>query len=392
MSSDVRLAWVCPHRTLEEVVALQADRRSLPTRQPIAGAGSVRITANDEVLIPQGGLFVSAQLSGTVSGPFDLVAGDDRVTVTTPAGSETVSLGVLGTTRLSTDQVIKKFQQANFQVALLENINGHLVFSDISTVGPDSFVRMDGPAAYALGFGSISCGPGDRQRIARGRQAYPGWGLQVRQDTITNRYPVFNFPVTANPVFKVSYTAPKNRCLRCGGMGTENDWRFGEDGQIIRVENENLLYQACLKILLTNRGSNPYHTWYGTTLQSRIGAKAVSGMSSLISEDVRTALVKFQNLQEQQAKYQVVTFKERLYAVTSVQATPHTQDPTTWLVDVSVQNASGEPITLNIVYTVPGVVALMGSNGLFMNSDSASLDTGLVSVPGQLVVDGILVR
>ena len=390
MSKDVQLAWKCPHRTLEEVVSLQADRKSLPTRQPIALAGSVRITANDEVYIPQGGLFVPAQLYGTVSGPFDIIAGDDALIVTTPTGSETVALGVAtGTSRFTTDQVIKKFQKANFQVAALENVNGHLVFSDTSTIGPDSYVRVDGSAAYALGFGSISCGPGNRQRIARGRQVYPSWSLKTRQDTITNRYPMFDYPVAQGPVFKVSYTVPRERCLRCGGVGVENDWRFGEDGQIIRVENENLLYQACLKILLTEKGSNPYNVWYGTSLMSRIGTKAVGGMSAVISEDVRSALTKFQNIQDQQGKYQAVTYKERLYAILAVQATPHQQDPSTWLVDVTVQNASGEPITLNIVYTAPGAIALMGSNGLMLGTEAVGLGPDRLSLPGQLIVDGL---
>jgi len=392
MSKDVQLAWPCPHRTLEEVVPLASDRRSLPTRQPIAGAGSVRVTANDDVLIPQGGLFVSAQLFGTVSGPFDLVAGDDSVTVTTPAGSETVSFKVSGTSRLTTDQAIKKFQQANFQVAVVENVNGHLVFSDWSKIGPDSFVRIDGPAAWALGFGSVTCGPGTRQRAARGRQLYPGWGLQVRQDTIVNRYPVFDSPVASNPFFKVSYTVPRERCLRCGAVTVENDWRFGEDGQLVRIENENLLYQACLKLLLTDRGSNPYHVWYGTTLRSRIGAKAIGSLSAIIAEDVRTALSKFQSVQEQQGKYQAVTFKERLYAVKSVTASPHKQDPTTWLVDVTVQNASGDPISLSIVYTAPGVVALMGSNGLMLGTEAVGLGGDQISKPGVLKIDNVPVR
>ena len=82
-----------------------------------------------------------------------------------------------------------------------------------------------------------------------------------------------------------------------------------------------------------------------------------------------------QALQNQQAKYQQVTFKERLYSVLSVDVKRHVQDPTTFMVGVVVQNASGEAINLNIVFTVPEVVALMGKNGLMLSQEAAGLGT-----------------
>jgi phage baseplate assembly protein W len=174
----------------------------------------------------------------------------------------------------------------------------------------------------------------------------------------------------------VTYSVPPHRCLRCGGTYVENDYRFDETGQGILIENEDLLYQACLKILLTDRGSNAYHPWYGTSIRSRIGTKALGGVASLISEDVRQALSKLQALQQSQATFQQVTYKERLYSVLSVQVLPHSQEQTTFLVDVTVQNASNEPIELSIVFTVPEVVALMGGNGLLLDGNRAGVTAG----------------
>ena len=57
MSRDFQLSWPCPHMTMEEVVALGSNRRSLPTRQPVAGSGTVRILVNNDIFIPQAGLF-----------------------------------------------------------------------------------------------------------------------------------------------------------------------------------------------------------------------------------------------------------------------------------------------------------------------------------------------
>jgi len=370
VSKDFQLAWRCPHLTVEERVFLGTDRVSLSTSQPVGGSTTVRIRANNDVIIPQGGLFAAAQLFSTLSGPYDLVENEDVLTIETPRGSDTISFNVSGTARFTAAQVLQRILQAGSTVALVENVNNHLVLTDTSTVGPSSYVRVRGTASGALGFGEEA--GSNRQRGARGRQIYPGWILNKRVDEITNRFPQFVSPIRNNPVFKVTYSVPERRCKRCRGGTYENDFRFDPTGQGLLIQNEDLLYQAALKILLTDRGSNPYHPWYGTIIKSRVGAKAVGNVAALISEDVRRALSRLQNVQQSQAEYQQVTAKERLYAVLGVRTTPHTQDQTTYLVDVVVQNASGEPITLSIVFTVPEVVAVMGSNGLYLGSDAAN--------------------
>ena len=377
MSRDAQLAWHCPHLTLEENVVLGADRMSLQTRQPVGGAGTVRVVANEELVIPQSGLYVSAQLFSSESGPYDLTANEDTITVETPRGTGSVNFGTTTVQRLTAKQIVQYMLRQQFSVALPESINGHLVFTDTSTVGPDSFVKTTGTAAKSLGFGTPSkvgncAGTGTAWR-ASGRRLYPGWVLQVRPDTITNRYPVFREQVRTNPTFSVSYTVPPERCLRCGATYIENDYRYDQAGQMLLIQDEALLYQAALKILLTDRGSNPFFPWYGSQIRSRIGSKALGGVASLLNEDVRRALARYQTLQESQSKYQTVTFKERLYAVLNVHVVPHAQDPTTFLLDVTVQNASAEPINLPIVFTVPGVVATMGSNGLMLGAQAAGL-------------------
>lgn len=347
---------------------------SLQTTQPVGNASTVRVLVNDEVFIPQGGLFSPAQLFSTVAGPFDLVENEDVFTVETPRGADTISFNVFGTQRFTASQLIQRFNANGFTVALAEDVNGHLALTDTSTVGPDSFVRVSGTAAVSLGFGGLRGTTAvNRQRGARGRQVYPGWVLSRREEDSTNRYPQFTSSIKNSPIFKVTYSVPPRRCKRCRGTFIENDIRFDSSGQGLFVTDENLLYQASLKILLTDLGSNPYHNWYGTTIRSRIGSKAIGNVSALLSEEVRKALSRLQSVQREQAEYQQVTAKERLYAILGVQARPHSQDPTTYLVDVSVQNASGEPVSLSIVFTVPEVVALLGSNGLYLGTDAAGI-------------------
>lgn len=374
MSLDFQLGWQCPHLTIEEVVELGDDRMSLPVLQPIGSGNVIRLLANNEVVIPPGGLYVPAKIYSTDSGPFDLLRGQDTLTVETGSGSQTFVFGVTTLTRKTTDEIVSFLMRSGLNVALVENINGHLLFTDITTVGQESFVRISGTASSVLGFGDPKCGV-QRQYGARGRMIYPGWVLQRRPDTIVNRYIKFIQPVRMNPTFKATYITPVNRCRRCRASYVENDYRFDELGQGILIGNENLLYQAALKILLTDRGSNPYHLWYGTNIRSRIGSKALGNTAALISEDVRLALGNYQQIQRAQVRNgQQTTLKERLYRILDVQTLPHEEDPTTFLLTVTVQNQSTEPISLTVVFTVPEVVAVMGSNGLTLGTEVVGLD------------------
>ena len=345
------------------------DRRSLRVRQPVASLGSVRISANDGPFIPQAGLQSAAVLVSRESGPFDLVENEDEIRIETPTGMFVGSFGVRGTQRWEPDAVVRHIQRLGF-TGTLAVANGHLSITDSSTIGAASFVAVSGTAASALGFGKTA---DTKQRRARGKLVYPGWSLVVRTDEILNRYPVFDEPVFSNPVFKVTYAVPVQRCLRCRASFVENDARFGTDGDIVYVQNEDLLYQASLKMLLTDKGSNPYHAWYGTRIRSMVGSKAVSDVASSLADDIRKALAKLQSLQTEQSKYQTVVPQEKLRAVLSVDVRPHVSDPTTFLVEAVVQNAAGTPIELNIVFTVPDVVALAGTNGLSLGAEVTGL-------------------
>jgi phage baseplate assembly protein W len=350
MSKDIQLAHRCPHLTVEERVYLQTDRRSLPTLQPVGADSSVRIIANNDIVIPRFGLFNQAQLYSSQSGPYRIVTNETELVVQT--ASEQLSLSLTPGTRVETGTLVKELNTAS-EFILAENVRGHLVLSETAGLGRESWLRVSGSAAASLGF--------ELQAQSRGRKVYPGWGLALRPDQVlTNRFPRFNEPVKQNPVFKVTYTVPQRRCLRCGGARVENDYRFDNQGLVLVVENENLLHQAALKILLTGKGTNPFHKWYGTTLKSRIGSKAIGAVAGLINEDVRRALEAMQRLQVAQARFQSVSYKERLATIQSVQTYPLDTDPTTFMIEVIAVNASRQPVNVSTVFTVPDVITLDG--------------------------------
>lgn len=362
MSVEYQLAHSCPHLILEEVVALSSDRRSLVPKAPVASSNIVRILANDGVYIPPGGLYSQAQITGALGGPFRIQSCDRTFTVT--SSSETATVTLPTGSRITADAVAKLLRAQLTDVAV-EVVDGHLTLTDASNYGMESSILVSGSAAPALGFKG--------QRGARGRKVYPGWELASQPVLTVGRFPRFREPLRQNPMFKVAYVAPVERCPRCGGTFIENDYRFNLQGDPLLIQDENLLYQAALKILLTLIRSNPYHPSYGSAITSRIGTKAVGAVTSLLTEDVQNALSTMQALQTAQAKYQQVSAKERLFAVSSVKVTPSPDDPTVFEVDVVVRNAAGDPVSITIVFSVPGVVALAGTNGLSLGLEAAGL-------------------
>lgn len=348
----------------------------------ISGANLVRILANNEFYIPPSGLHSQATLKGSRSGPFRIEGCTDDepevdnniITISSSTESKTFRLPI--GLRVKTDDLVRLLRQGLRDIMVV-NDDGFLSFSDVAHIGKKSFIRVGGRATASLGFAE--------QRQARGKMVYPPWQILKREDQTTNprlrgpdlfiseRYPRFTAPVRSNPTFKMTYTARPDRCPRCMGTFVENDWRFDPQGDPLWIENEDLLYQAALKILLTERGSNPYHPRYGSKLLSRIGTKVIGATATLISEDVRSSLSRMQKVQSAQSKYQKVTLRERLYNILSVTTSPHQTDPTAYLVDVVVSNGSGQPVQLAVVFSVPGAIALAGSNNLSLGLDSSGL-------------------
>ena len=160
--------------------------------------------------------------------------------------------------------------------SVVADVKGRLTFKESKFRGPSSILILSGTAADHIGFKA--------QRGSVGKSILPGWKLAKRESLVNQvGYKiVFNSEVKTNPYFKVDYQVPRERCLRCRGTGIENDYRFDESGEALLVKDENLLYQSCVKFLLTKVGSNPYHRWYGTTLTERVGSKAVGGVANSI--------------------------------------------------------------------------------------------------------------
>ena len=364
MSIDIRLSHPCPHVVIEEPVLLASDRRTLPTSCPVASVNAVRVLVNDSVFVPSTGLYEQATLVATASGPYRVAACDRSLTVTVSTESVTVALTP------GADGLVRAESIARSLVTALSSVSvgvdsGRLSITDQGSVGPASFVRVSGPGAASVGF-SV-------QRGCTGSLVYPGWFINGSPTSIIGRYPMFNEPLRGNPSIKVSYSTFPQRCRRCGGTYVENDWEYSLQGDVLMIADEDVLVQSALKLILTRIRSNPYHPAYGTSIMESIGTKAVATTAGNLSVQVREGLRSMMNSQALQSKFQQVTQKERMLSVNTVNVTQSKDDPTVFLVDVTVTNASGEPVAVSVVYTAPGAVALTGSNGLSLGTQAVGL-------------------
>lgn len=362
MSVDVQLAHPCPHTIIEEPVSISTDRQWLMGKSPIGSTNTVRVLVNNELYVPSAGLHSQAQLIGEFGGPFRIDSCTNTFTVVSSSETATISLP---TGLIDVNTVVRFLVGALSDVAVEVVSGSRILLTDTANIGKDSFLRVSGTAASALGF--------RYQTGTKGKMVYPPWGIFGSDNGFGGRYVRFAQPLMSNPTIKLTYVAPVNRCMRCGGSYIENDARFDLQGDTILVSNENLLYEAALKIILTRVRSNPYHPTYGSALTSRLGMKAVGATAMLLTQDVQQSLALMQNLQNEQSKYQTVTRQERLYSVMSVRVQAHANDPTVFLVNVVVSNASGDPVEISIVFSVSGVVALAGSNGLTLGLETTGL-------------------
>lgn len=365
MSRDVTLAFNCPHLIGEERVTLGPDRRTLYTSKPISGPTLVQVTADDTYPVsPYTGLVTTATVKSYRREPYKVTVATRTLVIQSQVGVATV---VFPSGYLSAERVVALVTAAAGTVVVATAPGGYVTVTDKGNPGPASRVQLSGSALEALGF--------DLQSGDKGRTVVPGWRMYARnavnpQDTVDSLgyYIGFDQPVKQGMYFTVTYPVAPYHCLRCLTTEVENDYRFDAQGNALMVENENLLYQSCLKILLTELKSNIYFPWYGSSLTSLIGGKVLGGSQAGIRQSVSNALNTFQNLQNTQSKYQRITARERLFAVDNVSVTPSPNDPTTFLIEVSVRNYSNEPVSISIVYTAPGTFALPGTNRLSLGN------------------------
>lgn len=361
MSYDRQIDFVCPHMVVEEALYMSADRMTVRPIRPIAAANSVRVRVNGEVEIPSYGVQLPAEGLVANRGPYNIRVGtNDRLVVSIDNGAPQ-SLVVAPGERLSAREMARRLN-GTAQGALFDlSPTGRLRLRTRSVgAGATAVVRASNMAA-TLGF------PVDRQW--RGSVPFTGWSLINDPNTLSDRplrLVVFDRPLMGfRDYVELDYATLRQECRRCGGLGVENDWRYGVDGQLFEVRDEALLIQENSKASFTIQGSNPFHLWYGTSLLNAVGRKlSMSGVTqTFIVNDIREAFRRWQDVKRQQEEKvgQVVTDEEFPFRLLDVQLTQSQQDPTVVFVSVTIQSRSQKAITIDRGMRIPHPADLLGS-------------------------------
>ena len=355
MSIEFQLAYTCPHQMIREPAVLGEDGRTLQTSQTCVGGIEVYMNGTQ---VPSEGLHSNAKLVSGVVGPYRIYPDARTFGITFEGITKEVELDVGVHKCAKIAHLLNKL----FDGLSVTDKGGRLFFEDNLNIGSTSKINLSGSALQTTGF--------DKRRAAQGKTVVPPWGVGLRDGYLTVAYPqFFSRPKQANNArFEVTYFTEAHRCRRCMATRVENDLRYDQDGLLDMIKDEDHLYQACLKALLTKLGTNLQHKWYGSSIMEMIGSKANGAVVSAITQEIRRVLDSQIAMQSKQSEYQPVTMKERLYRVVSVNVQQHRKDKTVFLCEVIVQNYSGTPVRLSIVYTAPEAFGSVRKDGTIVNS------------------------
>jgi len=345
MSADRHIDQQCPHEVSEEALYLASDRMTVRPLRPISAVASVRVLLNHTIQAPSPGVYLPGKASGTRRGPFTVTSTTNvfRLSVNQEAPQTVVLPNV---NKMGAPQMVALLNQRFTGVVFTES-NDRLSFASRDT-GPDVsiFLYADSTAATLFGF--------TVNHEYRGQTSVPGWTLVGDPSSLPDRPTrliVFDEPLrSASNFVEISYSTVLSECRRCGGTGYEHDWRYDINGNLIEIRDEGLLIQELQKDFYTIRGSNQFHTWYGTGLLDAIGKKLASDgfTQNFIAADIQQAFSRWQKIKTQQEEkiQQEVTDREYPLRLLSVNLEQSTQDPTVIFVNCVVQNRSSDPIQL----------------------------------------------
>jgi hypothetical protein len=382
VSYDRQIDQVCPHFVVDEALFVSPlDHQTVVPLKPISNIQSVSVLYNGSYQIPSYGVQVPASTTGTVVGPFTITTGVNDTMVVSVNQGPSITITAPATNRMQAGQLIQILnQQAGTEFAF--TTNGSQIGLVTAGMGTGASIYVSSTSTLAATFG-IQTG-----REYRGRQVAPGWSLVIDPSTSVSPRPtrliVFDEPLKGyNDFVQVSYTTQYQDCRRCGGLNYENDWRYGNTGETANVTDEALLLQETQKLMFTRRGSNPFHTWYGTYIVDTVGKKIANGsiLQNQIVTDITTTFTRWQSIKQQQETVvgQYLSDEEYPYRLLQTTVTQDTSDPTLLYVSMTIQNRSTKPIQITRGLILPQPLNLLGSTaqqGLIRQSLSGFVLTG----------------
>lgn len=344
MSFDAQIAHACPHHIRYELVSISGGREII-TESPISGVGLFELRVDGRI-VPSEGEVQNPEWVIPQTAPYRIKSGENLLSF-----YEDHDLVV------SLEIPPKIYTQGEF----LRYLRGVLpVGLEVSERGKTiAVVSREGTSLKVSGGVLGTFGMSVSSYVSKRRELFPSWKLVKRAGSRGYKV-LLGSSISTESILDISYTAEKSYCRRCNGTGVENDILFDEYGKMRVVGGYDLLYQKVAKCLLTELGSNQYHSFYGSTAMGLIGKKVSAGVVVALRGSVQNALDVLIDLQNQQAKVQAMSLEERVKRVRSVEVSTIGNDETSYLVRVSVESFSSQPVSVNIVFAVPGAISLDG--------------------------------
>jgi len=369
VSYDRKIDHTCPHFVRDEMLFVESDRRTFKPFRPISAINSVSLRVDGIASVPSTGLLNAATLTGNRPEPFNITSGSDKLVLSVDGGPDQTLTAVTGK-GLSAIQIVRSLQH---QVSGIEVVQvGRKVGIRSRTKGQQARVQTRGGGLGPV-LGILN------NRVFRGQQAIPGWSLVYDPNTELSRPTrliVFDreLPGYASYI-EVDYSTIREECRRCGGLGVENDWRYGGTGEVTQVTNEVLLLQEFQKFCFTLLGSNPFNSWYGTEILNAVGKKLSDAalLQNFILTDIYEGFRRWQSIKKQQEETvgQEVSDEEFPLRLVNVTMQLSQQDPTVVFVNVVIQSRSLKEVQFERGIRLPQPLDVMGSTaqeGVFRES------------------------
>jgi len=361
VSYDRQIDQACPHHVLQEALFLDTDGSTVRPIRPVATAVSVAVRLNRAIDVPSAGVRIAASVNGSRQGPFDITSSNNTVSLRL-AGDALQEVVLPASKGLNAD-LVAEYLNPRLRGVFFDVKGSRLAMRTLDVGRPAAVFVL--PASTFLSHIGI---PTNREY--RGKQVAPGWSLINDPLTLPDRPArliVFDEPLRGHGDFvEISYITLRSECRRCGGVGKENDWRYGLNGEVVQVVDEALLIQEVSKVFYTRRGSNPFHTWYGSGIFDAIGRKITPDgfVENFIVSDLQQAFRRWQSIKKIQEENagQDVSDREYPFNLQDVQLKQSSQDPTVVFVKCTIQNRSSEPIVLERGVRFPVPLSLVEPN------------------------------
>ncbi len=177
---------------------------------------------------------------------------------------------------------------------------------------------------------------------------------------------------SSGDLFELSYNTTATNCRRCAGLRIEDDIFFNPLGLVVTLEEEQKLTQDMRKFVITQRASNHFHPYVGTSITELIGTKiSDSGFVEVsLTEEVVDTLENLKSLQLQQQTVQLVTDKEFIFRVILVDVKQSKIDPSVFNILIVAVNKAGETCEIEQTISVPGAQNLLFGDPRGMPGDT----------------------